>query len=119
MIFSFLLFAFCLGHVQTDWVLNKPLKRHIIESIRGITPKTYQLNLDLPAKERWTHIVQDNLQKLNAATAYFDQFIPKALKPLVIKIGQKLERVFPDYKGELEGIAEASGIDIGEITVLN
>lgn len=114
-----LLFSLCLGHVQTDWVLNKPLQRHVIEATRGITPKTYQLNLDLPANERWTHIVQDNIQKLKAATAYFDQFIPKALKPLVIKIGQKLQKVFPDYKGELQGIATASGIDVGEITVLN
>lgn len=87
--------------------------------IIGAAPLEYTLDLDKPQKDRWTPIVAANKDKLKAATDYFNQYIPAALQPLVIKIGAHLQQYFPDYHDELTGIADASGIPVGEITALN
>lgn len=112
-----LVFLFLIACCCAFWVDDADLRLKASNATAKPVPK-YIINLDLPQKDRWTHIVNENKDKLKAATDYFNQFIPSWVQPMVFKVAKQFVKTFPDYEGEMQGIADASGIDIGEIITL-
>lgn len=85
---------------------------------------TYIINLDLPPKLRWSHLMADKkestLNLLQDIKNYTDSFFKGKLFPLVDKYLPLVAETLPEpYLSELKGIAEISGIELGEITLYN
>lgn len=82
------------------------------------------VNLDLPANQRWTAIVTPRAQGIrNLINAVFDK-LPANLTAKILdfidKDGDAILSRFPeDYGQEIQGIADAIGIDVGLIVIYN
>ncbi|KZS03202.1 Acid ceramidase [Daphnia magna] len=85
---------------------------------------TYVINLDLPPKLRWAQLMIDKkesaLHLLQDIKTYTDSFFHGKLFPLLDKYLPLMAKTLPEpYLSELEGIAEVTGIELGEITLYN
>lgn len=85
---------------------------------------TYVINLDLPPKLRWAQLMIDKkesaLHLLQDIKTYTDSFFRGKLFPLLDKYLPLMAKTLPEpYLSELEGIAEVTGIELGEITLYN
>ena len=86
---------------------------------------SYSLNLDLPPRERWKHIIRDypNLhpQTLSTLSQFLDATVPGFTKPLVrLLLSTTLSRLASDeMTEELEGISEVSGTPMWALVAQN
>lgn len=96
----------------------------------NITPPTvfkipeYEINLDLPAEDRWTKLVSDKREKIIALIESIkqncDQLFGKSLFWMVNEFLPLLTQTLPaEYRQELLGISSATGLSVGEITLFN
>merc|ERR1712159_500615 len=75
----------------------------------------YTLNLDLPQKDRWGHIVADFKPMASQITAYLDAQVPKWALPIITTIAKDLRPYFNTYADEMLGLADGYGLPIGDI----
>eukprot|EP00039_Didymoeca_costata_P018516 m.333775 g.333775 ORF g.333775 m.333775 type:complete len:394 (-) comp17220_c0_seq1:104-1285(-) len=104
------------------WTENAKLKYTTMNrmSAGGEVAKRYTLNLDDAPEDRWTNIVKDFKQYSKGIIAYFEEFIPKSILPVVEDIAADLESYFPeDYAGEMRGIAKGYGLKLGDVVIVN
>ena len=86
---------------------------------------TYTLNLDLPPRERWKHIILHyphlNTQVLSVISQFLDETVPGFTKPLAkLLMASTLSRLASDeLTEELEGIAEVSGTPMWALVAEN
>merc|ERR1711871_1572881 len=80
---------------------------------------TYKLNLDLPQRNRWSHIIKDFKSFAPQILAYLESNIPKWAIPIIKTIAKDIRPYFTDYGDEMLGIAEAFDLDVGYVTALN
>ena len=86
---------------------------------------TYTLNLDLPPRERWKHIITHyphlNTQVLSVISQFLDETVPGFTKPLAkLLMASTFSRLASDeLTEELEGIAEVSGTPMWALVAEN
>jgi acid ceramidase len=83
----------------------------------------YSINLDTPAKDRWTHIatkykaeIQDLIDTIKGLAS---PIIPNIAHWIDVIFGPLDEKLPQPYSDELKGISEATGIPLGEIVIYN
>ena len=88
---------------------------------RKFTPvPRFVLNLDLPARERWSEIITNHYQSEGPSIIdYLKGNIPEWAMPIIQVIGKDIRPYFHDYAEEMEGIAEAFGLEVGYIVDMN
>lgn len=72
--------------------------------------KTYTIDLDLPPRQRWAHVVQDNLDALQDMAAAYNKALVEefgALAPLANALAG-LVSVPEVFREEMQGLADAS-----------
>jgi len=79
----------------------------------------YTLDLDLPQKERWAHIVADYKSYAPGILAYLRSMVPAWALPIIQAIGKGIRPYFKDYAEEMEGLAEGYGLPIGDVVAVN
>ncbi|MCP9257556.1 N-acylethanolamine-hydrolyzing acid amidase [Dirofilaria immitis] len=78
-------------------------------------PSRYTINLDIAPENRWDKIIDEH------RSFFRHHYVPKFLRPIIWWIDEKiLFREFPEeYAQEMRGIAERSGLRIGEVIGMN
>ncbi|KAK3909562.1 Acid ceramidase [Frankliniella fusca] len=84
----------------------------------------YEINLDLPAEERWTKVVSDRRAQIIALIENIKQncdlLFGKSLFWMVNEFLPMLTETLPiEYRKELLGISSVTGLTVGEITLFN
>jgi acid ceramidase len=91
----------------------------------GQATKTwYQVNLDESPETRWNHIAQAHTQQIQAAIATVKKMVGAVLDGLLFEtlvhfMAGAADNIREPYRTELHAIANATGISIGEITLMN
>lgn len=88
--------------------------------------KEYTINLDLPASQRWNHVVHDRRNEikdiLTAFKSYISEFGGLAAEVIyfIDLLGPLFVEAIPQpFQDEIRGISNITGIEIGEITLYN
>ncbi|KAH3838740.1 acid ceramidase-like [Dreissena polymorpha] len=84
----------------------------------------YVINLDLPPEQRWLQLGADKHREIGAILLEMKKFLMEwgsgEIISIVDLLGDNLDQVLPSpYKEELTGMANASGIMIGELFIYN
>ncbi|KAH0616157.1 hypothetical protein JD844_027075 [Phrynosoma platyrhinos] len=91
---------------------------------KGNVPK-YIINLDLPPRERWSYIIHDKKAELKAVIQNLRNILisflhnKKYMAALESKLAWLGSTLPPPFKEEIEGIASAAEISLGDIVVFN
>ncbi|XP_060074170.1 acid ceramidase-like [Ylistrum balloti] len=87
---------------------------------------TYVVNLDLPAAQRWTHVVKDKGPQIKNLLNEFKSFITdifhgsQAIVDFIDKAGPLVDETLPQpFADEMRGIANVTGLKLGEIVFFN
>jgi len=111
----------CLALGTASWIEDEQLQAETAKRVSN-PPHKVVVNLDLPPKERWAHLAQDPLfvnYKVDF-TNYVGQFVPKLLVPLISAVVKGMKKtMYPDLAEEMEGLAPALGVSMGEVVVAN
>jgi hypothetical protein len=77
------------------------MKVHLI----GLSCCRIQLNLDLPPAERWVEAGKQYSKLAPGVIAYFKEFLPAWLIPIIADIAADIKVYFPeDYAEEMVGV---------------
>ena len=76
--------------------------RRAAESRKRVAVPHFQLNLDLPAEQRWTEIATQYKDKAPALMEYLKENLPSWAIPIVQEIGKDIRPYFKDYGDEEE-----------------
>ncbi|XP_053398539.1 acid ceramidase-like [Mercenaria mercenaria] len=86
----------------------------------------YIINLDLPPSQRWNQLAFDKRNEIRSIIGAFKGFLddfgllPKEVIYLLDLLGPALVDTLPQpFRDEIRGISNATGIEIGEITLYN
>jgi len=83
----------------------------------------YSINLDMPPKDRWTRIAakyKNEIKDLiDTIKGLVDPIIPDAAHWIDVVFGPLDQKLPQPYADEIKGIAEATGIPLGEIVIYN
>lgn len=104
--------------VTSAWVQDEALQRAAAGRNWTTLPR-FSLNLDLPAKDRWTAIGTQYRDKAPALIAYLETIVPVWAIPIIEEIGKDVQPFFRDYGDEMTGLASAMGLKIGDVVILN
>mmetsp|Transcript_12615 Transcript_12615/g.18875 ORF Transcript_12615/g.18875 Transcript_12615/m.18875 type:complete len:439 (+) Transcript_12615:34-1350(+) len=100
------------------WIDNSSLFAFAMNRTKTRIP-LYEVKLDAPPSERWTHVAKDFKEKVPDVLDYLYSFIPKWAEPIIQIIGKSIRPYFSDYGDEMKGLADGLGMDLGEIVVIN
>eukprot|EP00049_Salpingoeca_infusionum_P017159 m.351952 g.351952 ORF g.351952 m.351952 type:complete len:393 (+) comp16410_c0_seq1:100-1278(+) len=86
--------------------------------------KWYDVDLDQPAADRWTHIVKPLSKQINEMIFQVVDLVPEALRKELLeqidKRGDAILDAFPkEYGAEIKGIANATGVDLAALILYN
>lgn len=123
---SLLLTALALGctpalaspETSESWVSNPTFRARADNRTQTPIPM-YEVNLDLPQKDRWTAVANVYKDKIGRVTDYLSAFIPKWALPILEAIAGSTKTYFSDYGEEMEGLAEALDVKVGEVVMIN
>jgi hypothetical protein len=79
----------------------------------------FTVNLDAPAKDRWTEIGTLYKDQAPALIAYLETMIPAWTLPIIEAIAADIEPYFKEYGDEMIGLADAMGLKIGDVVTMN
>eukprot|EP00451_Oxyrrhis_marina_P047426 CAMPEP_0204449400 /NCGR_PEP_ID=MMETSP0470-20130426/99817_1 /ASSEMBLY_ACC=CAM_ASM_000385 /TAXON_ID=2969 /ORGANISM="Oxyrrhis marina" /LENGTH=611 /DNA_ID=CAMNT_0051449217 /DNA_START=50 /DNA_END=1885 /DNA_ORIENTATION=- len=103
------------------WTSDAGLKAQVAARA-PVKPIKISLDLDQAPADRWKVLQGDArfATYKQDMTNYIGTYIPKALLPLVADIVAGLRKAFyADYAAEMEGLATALGVSIGDIVIAN
>ena len=81
---------------------------------------TVTVNLDLPAELRWVEVVAPYKDQIAALVPVAFNMIPPELMPYLEVLLGDLDRYLGEpWKSELEGVAAACDLDIGDVVAMN
>ena len=81
---------------------------------------TVTVNLDLPAELRWVEVVAPYKDQIAALIPEAFGMIPPELMPYLEVLLGDLDRYLGEpWKSELEGVAAACDLDIGDVVAMN
>mmetsp|Transcript_54094 Transcript_54094/g.93145 ORF Transcript_54094/g.93145 Transcript_54094/m.93145 type:complete len:406 (-) Transcript_54094:612-1829(-) len=101
------------------WIDNEDLKAKTLENVTAQRAPVFTLNLDLPASERWNDIAALYKDEAYKVTDYLKSQLPPWAYPVVVALGADVLGYFKDYGDEMVGVAQALGLEIGEVVALN
>mmetsp|Transcript_12807 Transcript_12807/g.30659 ORF Transcript_12807/g.30659 Transcript_12807/m.30659 type:complete len:401 (+) Transcript_12807:50-1252(+) len=103
------------------WTSDAGLKAQVAARA-PVKPIKISLDLDQAPADRWKVLQGDSrfATYKQDMTNYIGTYIPKALLPLVADIVSGLRKAFyADYAAEMEGLATALGVSVGDIVIAN
>jgi hypothetical protein len=118
-LFTLALAAPAAATVATGWAEDAELKARTTAEIEVKAAPRFDLNLDLPPKERWNDIAAIYKDRAYYVTEYLQSQLPPWAYDLLIPIAAAVEPYFADYGDEMIGLSEALGLDLGEIVATN
>lgn len=85
---------------------------------------TYEIDLDLPPEQRWVKLATDKKQEVTNLVNVIKELATSILGPRIITyvdlLFPYLLKTLPDpYKSEIAGLANATGIPVGEVVLYN
>lgn len=88
--------------------------------------ETFIVNLDLPPEQRWTNVVKDKGPQIKLLLETIKNFA-KTIGPRATKVigfldqyGETMDKTLPQpFAGEMRGISNATGLQLGEIVLYN
>lgn len=104
-----------------QWTQSEAL-RHQKEFRSKSEPLRATVNLDLAPKKRWEFLGSDPAFAgfKSAYQGYISTYVPKSVLPLVTSITKQLRYTYyRDYAEEMEGIADALGVSLGDVVLIN
>ncbi|XP_045202882.2 acid ceramidase-like [Mercenaria mercenaria] len=86
--------------------------------------KEYVINLDLPPEQRWQKLASEKRHEIVALILEFKKFLMEWASGEIITIvdflGENIDDTLPNpYRDEIKGMANATGIFVGELFVYN
>jgi len=110
----------CLFGLSSCMVIDEPCRKDAYPPNSNTKIPTMVLNLDLPPQERWAHIVGPKKQQLKELMVIIKELVPAKILNLVEAGMQAILGWLPDpYSGEISGIADSTGLPIGEAVLYN
>lgn len=104
---------------NSAWLMNPEYQARAIASQPHKLPR-YTVNLDLDPSDRWTHVAKDFVAEVPALKKYLASYVPAWALPILEAIGRDIEPYFgEEFGGEMKGLADALGLDAGEVVVVN
>lgn len=80
----------------------------------------YVVNLDLAAQDRWSHVIADYKQDLQAVLKEIIQMAPPEVLALADAIAADIDKIFPyPYNEEMVGVSIAGEVSLGEVVLGN
>jgi hypothetical protein len=80
----------------------------------------FTVDLDKDPQDRWTELMQAKKNETLAVLDFVFDKIPKAIRPLALKVVDDAEHFWPlQIREELQGVADTLGIDVAEIFTMN
>ncbi|XP_052791984.1 acid ceramidase-like [Mya arenaria] len=84
----------------------------------------YIINLDLPPEQRWAQVAMEKRKEIGGIISEFKKFLLNfgdgKIFTIIEKLGDDLDNVLPSpYKEELRGMANVSGIMLGDLFTYN
>mmetsp|Transcript_58495 Transcript_58495/g.128251 ORF Transcript_58495/g.128251 Transcript_58495/m.128251 type:complete len:396 (-) Transcript_58495:184-1371(-) len=107
--------------LATAWMADDALRAQTAART-PIKPLQVTINLDQKPEDRWSVLAGNPIFKgyKKDYTDYLATYLPKAFLPLVADIAANLRRAFwPDYAAEMEGLAKALGVSVGDVVLAN
>lgn len=104
-----------------SWVEDGGLRRIAGERVAS-RPRAVTVDLDVPPAQRWLFLKGDPYfaSYKRDLTNYVSTYIPDALLPLVASIVRQLRSAFsPEHAEEMQGLAEALGVSLGDVVLVN
>jgi len=82
--------------------------------------KSYDINLDVPAENRWNEVVDDFADYLSELIPALKKFVPAEVMPLLPAIGDLINTYLSEpYATEILGVGQRSKIPVGDVVILN
>ncbi|KAL6732303.1 hypothetical protein Aduo_003077 [Ancylostoma duodenale] len=98
-------------------------KTNLYDPQRQFDIPWYNVNLDLPPKQRWTQISKAYSQQIKDLIAVLidliTPIIPDALEWVDVLFGDLEQKLPQPYRDEIQSIADDTGIPVGQIVVYN
>ena len=80
----------------------------------------FTVDLDKDPQDRWTELMQAKKNETLAVLDYVFDKVPKAIRPLALKVVDDAEHFWPlQIREELQGVADVLGVDVAEIFTMN
>uniref|UniRef100_A0A915CDB5 N-acylethanolamine-hydrolyzing acid amidase n=1 Tax=Parascaris univalens TaxID=6257 RepID=A0A915CDB5_PARUN len=80
----------------------------------------YRINLDLPPEQRWNEVIDEYSDLIPAVIEEIEHYIPRRLRKLAWWLCEEVAKEIPEeFVREMQGIADRSGLRLGEIIGLN
>ena len=87
---------------------------------RAVPAPRYSLNLDLEPQDRWTNILSGYKDDLKALYKYMKELVGSDFLFLVSILGGGADKFIPHpYREEMEGVASAGDVSLGEVVLAN
>ncbi|CAH1799209.1 unnamed protein product [Owenia fusiformis] len=84
------------------------------------TSQRYTVNLDLPAGQRWGHVLKEHKGSVIVMHNMLKHYLPEWTAELVEKVAAGLDSFLPEpYASEIRGMAEAVDINLGDLVIAN
>lgn len=103
------------------WIENEELRLSTAAKMPRSVQRL-QLNLDLEPRRRWDFLSHESgfASYHSQVTQYLEKYIPAHLLPLVDHISKHMESAYyTDYAQEMESLASALNVSLGEIVLVN
>uniref|UniRef100_A0A9J2PK63 Acid ceramidase N-terminal domain-containing protein n=1 Tax=Ascaris lumbricoides TaxID=6252 RepID=A0A9J2PK63_ASCLU len=83
-------------------------------------PPSYRINLDLPPEQRWNEVIDEYTDLIPAVVEQIEQYVPRRLRKLAWWLSEEVAKELPEeFVREMQGIADRSGLRLGEVVGLN
>jgi N-(long-chain-acyl)ethanolamine deacylase len=80
----------------------------------------YVVDLDAPAETRWSHVVSAYKNDYGPILKYIYSIIPERIAKLLMPVLDDIDKYLPgEYPNECRGVANATGLPLGDIVILN
>jgi len=115
-----LAFAFVSGACG-GWIEDEALRLRTSGRVAA-KPRRLTVNLDAEPKSRWSFLAKEPgfEDYRSKAAGYLEKYIPASLLPIVNRIAESLESAYyKDYAQEMQGLASALNVSVGEIVLIN
>lgn len=91
-----------------------------VDCISPRSVKSYNINLDVAAEDRWNEVVDDFAEYFPELIPALKQYIPAEVLPLLAIFGDAVDTYLPEpYAAEILGIGQRSKLAVGDVAVLN
>jgi len=107
----------------TAWTVDETLRENFVEDAkeRGFIPPVVEVNLDLPASERWVHVGELYANKSYLVKEYFESLLPEWALGIIVDLAKDVVNYkgFGNFSDEMRGYSKGLGLDLGYVVAAN